>query len=359
MTEEYPNASPYMDRHGTERWRFRRKGKTIALKGAPGDPRFETSYQAAVTGQPQPKVASVRPLPTATAPKSLRAAWRVVTTATPQWQTMEPETRNRQSKIAEGFLDSRVTAEDPTTWGTIPVADLKRRHLKELLASYSDRPHAGRHLLSVIRKMVLAALDEEWIEADPSYKLSYRPEYGGWRAWHDDEIATFEEKYPVGTTPRLVYALALWQGDRRGDITRLTPANIKGNVMAFRQGKTGRHMRIAITPMLREVLDATDLTRSHILMTQYGEPFSEKSLTGRFRDWCKAAGLSDECKLHGLRKTLGKRLAESGATTRQIMDTLGHTDIKHAELYSKDAEQEMLARDGLAGVVRQFKKPRG
>jgi integrase len=36
--------------------------------------------------------------------------------------------------------------------------------------------------------------------------------------------------------------------------------------------------------------------------------------------------------LHGLRKTLDKRLAEGGASKRQLMDVLGHDDMKHAEL---------------------------
>ena len=49
---------------------------------------------------------------------------------------------------------------------------------------------------------------------------------------------------------------------------------------------------------------------------------------------------------------LGKMLAEGGATTRQIMDTLGHTAIAHAELYSREADQAHLARQGMDAVVK-------
>lgn len=321
------------------------------MPGEPGQPEFEAAYAAALAGKPVAK-ASVHRLPTATVDRSLRAAWRVVT-ASAEWKAMEPETRRRQTEIAEGFLTSEVAGE---RWGDFLVEDLKRRHLKEILAGYADRPHAGRHMLTVIRKMILAGIDAEWIDVDPSYRLKYRPAYGGWRAWTEDELAQFERRWPVGTTPRLVYTLARWLGDRRGDIAALEPQSIRGEIVEFSQGKTGRRMRLPVTPDLREVLDATDLTGPRVVMTAYGQPFSEKSLTGRFRDWCRAAGLPDDCKLHGLRKTLGKLLAESGATTRQIMDTLGHTDIRHAELYSKDAEQERLARDGLSAVVRHFRK---
>ena len=43
---------------------------------------------------------------------------------------------------------------------------------------------------------------------------------------------------------------------------------------------------------------------------------------------------------------LGKHVAEGGVTTRQIIEILGHENIRHAELYSRKAEQPRLAKDG-------------
>ena len=69
--------------------------------------------------------------------------------------------------------------------------------------------------------------------------------------------------------------------------------------------------------------------------------------------WTKLAEMPSGCTLHGLRKTLGKLLAESGSTTRQLMETLGHDDIQHAELYSREAEQQRLARDAMTKLTRK------
>jgi hypothetical protein len=43
------------------------------------------------------------------------------------------------------------------------------------------------------------------------------------------------------------------------------------------------------------------------------------------------------------------------------METLGHDDIEHAELYSREASQMILAKDGMSKVTRmiQSKKRRG
>ncbi|BCG71625.1 hypothetical protein MesoLj113a_27830 [Mesorhizobium sp. 113-1-2] len=106
------------------------------------------------------------------------------------------------------------------------------------------------------------------------------------------------------------------------------------------------------TPMLSEILDAADRRGETILVNGYGEPFSAKSLTGMMAHWCKLAGLPKGLTLHGLRKSLGVYLAEAEASTRQLMDVLGHDDIDHAELYSREASQVRLAVQGMDRVVR-------
>ncbi|GHE62565.1 integrase [Camelimonas fluminis] len=352
MSDEYPYVSSYKDRHGKERWRFRHGGKSASLPGAPGSPEFEEAYAAALEGRKIEKPSPAIKHPGAVTPKTLKDAWKRVPGSLPEWRRLNPETQRRQARIADGFLMSKVAEGADLVWGDVPVADLRRRHLKAIISDMSDRPHAARHLVVVIRRMILVAMDEEWIDIDPSYNLKYRPGYGGWKAWPESARTKFEARWPIGTTPRLAYALALWLGNRRTDIATLKPDAIDGDRMILKQGKTGRDLVLDITPMLREVLDATDLSGPTILRTAYGKPFSHKSLTGRMADWTKLAGLAPGHTLHGLRKTLGKMLAEGGATTRQIMDTLGHTDINHAELYTREAEQALLARDGMKAVVK-------
>ncbi len=347
----YPYAAAWRDRHGRVRWRFRKGTRTVYLDGAPGDPGFLSSYEAALAGRAKPK-ATVTLIPRGTAPRSLAAAWRAYVKTSPEWKQAAECTRTRDGRIAEAFLRQPVVDDAPDTWGQIPVADLKRRHLKGLIAGMSDRPHAARRWLIVIRKMIGAALDEEWIEADPSYKLKYRPApTKGWRAWTWAEMKAFETRWPVGTNPRLCYALALWLGPRRKDVATLEVANIDGDSVVFETHKTGRVVTGHITPMLREVLDASDLSGPTILKTAYGQPFSEKSLTGRMADWTKAAGLPPGCTIHGLRKTLGMLIANAGGSTRQAMAALGHDDLAQAELYSEQHDRELGARDAMEKVT--------
>ncbi|OOG73846.1 integrase [Sinorhizobium sp. A49] len=359
--EPRPYLSSYQDRHGQTRWRFRRAGKTTPIKGSPGDDEFEAAYQAAIEGR-EYKPAVVITMPGTAIPGSFRDAWRRAQ-RTPEWLSHDPATKDQNTRLATEFLKLLVVDGRPDVWGDMLVKDAKRRHIKGILAHFSATPHKAKHLLTTIRKMVYVALDEEWIEADPTWKMNYRPEYKGWRAWTDEERETFEARWPLGSTPRTAYGLALWLGNRRSDVARVKWDwfDFRRGIVTIKQKKGGKELVLPITPMLREIIEPLERKGEFVLITAYGEPFSEKSLTGRMADWTKSADMPKGCTMHGLRKSLGKLLAETGASTRQLMDTLGHDDIAHAELYSREAEQQRLARDAMTRLTKRVhrKKPIG
>lgn len=366
MSDEHPGAGRYTDRHGKVRWRYRRSGKTVPLPHAPGHPEFEEAYAAAVEGR-EPVKADVVRHPSSALPRTFGAAWRLVLKS-PEWQRLEASTQRNNVRWSEAFLTTKVIPEAPDLWRDQRVADFKRRHMKALLAAKADIPHAARCQMVAIRRMLTAALDEEWIEFDPTSAMKWRPEYIGRRSWTDDEMLRFEARWPIGSNPRLVYAVALWLGNRRSDVTRLRWDQRQNltfryldettdlDAFVIEQKKTGKRLTIPIVPMLAEVLDGSPVKGETVIVTAYGEPYTDKSITGRMREWTKAAGLPKGCTLHGLRKTLGRMLAESDASTRQIMDILGHDDIEHAELYSREAAQIRLAMQGMAKVVALRKR---
>jgi integrase len=358
MTDKYPHAGSYQDRHGKRRWRFRRAGKTIQLPGSPGQPKFEAAYAAALEGRPVQR-AEVHRLRTAAAPKSLRAAWQILISDTPDWKALDPETQHTQTLIAERFLQSPVVEGEPMTFGDVAMADLQRRHIKAILAARSYTPHAAGHLLTIIRKLTGVALDEEWIDYDPTYRVKLRAEYQGWKAWPEAARQAYEARWPLGTTPRTVYALALYFGHRRSDVAAVKWSDLEvaaGNVV---QRKTGKALWIPMHPELIVALEAVERRSDFIVVTQYSRPFSAKALGLRMQAWTRAAGLAQGHTLHGLRKTLGKMLAESGATTREIMSILGHDSIAHAELYTREAEQRKLASAGMQKLAKRRGEPAG
>jgi integrase len=358
--DDYPFASSYQDRHGKTRWRFRRSGKTVSLPGGPGDPAFEAAYLAAVEGRPAPRKAAVVRHPAQAVPKSFKAAWRILRESDPEWRTLGPDAKKLQTDVAEALLTMPLVEGSPMTVGEGAVEDLRRRHVKALIARRArTAPHMATHLLRVLRKLIHVAIDQEWIELDPTYGVKHRPALKGWKAWPNEMLDRFEARWPITSRPRLVYSLALYFGHRRSDITRIKPEDFEAEGSNVIQQKTGKPLWIPIHANLREVLEAQPqvLDQEFILMSYRGKPFKPKLLDQEFRSWRKAAGIPNGHSLHGLRKTLGKQLAEHGATTRELMDVLGHDDIEHAELYSREAEQKKLAAAAMQKLTTWRRKP--
>jgi integrase len=383
MTEAYPNASSYEDRHGKVRWRYRRKGqKTIQLPGAPGQEEFDAAYFAAVEGR-QIQKATVHRLPTAAVPgllgavegghiqkatvhrlsavpRSLGAAYEILITSDLAWKRLSPGTRHQHKLVAERFLKTPVVLGEPQTFGEVPIVNLRRKDIKKILAKRIDTPHAANFVLRIIRKLTGVALDEEWIEHDPCYRVKFRPRYKGWKAWPAEVRQAFEKCWPLGSTPRTVYAVALYFGHRRTDVARMKWGDLEAGAGNVVQSKTGKALWIPMHPDLKAALEAVGPgdPGAYVLLTQYGRPFSPKGLGMRMQAWTRKAGLPPGFTLHGLRKSLGTMLAENGATTKEVMAILGHDNMKHTELYTKEAEQKKLALSGMKKLAGPTKKRR-
>lgn len=336
-----PDVSWYTDRHGKRRYRFRRKGlPQRALPGEPGSEAFARAYGEAAAGLiPKAK------RPPRFEPRTLAAAWAHVRSSV-EWKQLKLSSQAQQTAVAERFLVMPIAAGDPLTFGQMPFAGLRRGHVKAILARY-ERPHAAEAVLRFLRKLCLVALDLDWIENDPTHRIRFRPRLIGHRAWTNAELAAYEEKWPVGTRERLGYALALYSGQRRSDVASMTWAAYDGEGLAVTQDKTGAPLWIPAHPILKAILDATPRTSAWILTSAHGARYTRESFGNWMADSIAAAGLPDACRLHGLRKSAGRCLAEAGATTRMIMAVLGHKTMKEAERYTREVEQRTMARAGM------------
>jgi integrase len=70
------------------------------------------------------------------------------------------------------------------------------------------------------------------------------------------------------------------------------------------------------------------------------------------RDRCNEAGLPEHCAAHGLRKAACRRLAEAGCSANVIASISGHTTLTEVARYTKAADQERMAREGMAAIAR-------
>jgi len=325
-----PHVDRFRDRHGTLRLYFRRgKGARVTLPGSVGSADFDAAYAAALAGEAVQRRTRPEGIKDGTLAALITSYLR------------SSDFTNLRATTKAGYLTRLETIRQ--AHGHRTVKGMTREGIvTKMLAPYADRPGAALDTLKKLRILIRHAILLNWLKHDPSVGIK-RPKNGEIRSWTDDELCRFEARWSIGTKQRLAFALMLFTGQRRSDVHRMTWADVKDGAIRVLQQKTRAKLVLPLHSELQNVLAASPREHVAILVTEYGRPFTVDGFSGFMRAAITAAGLPLDAQPHGLRKAAGRRLAEAGATTRQIMAVLGHKTLSEAERYTKDAEQAGLA----------------
>jgi integrase len=341
----------FRDRHGTVRHYLRIPGtKAVALPGTPGTAEFLAAYTAAMAAAPNFARAE-RVIPGTL--NALAVAWY----ASSHFRSLRSSTQANYRRHCEKLREAH---------GDKPIRLLDAIGVRRLLAerTTSTGPH---HLLRVLRGLMAFAVETGLLPSDPTAGVKRsRHKTKGFRTWTEGEIAQFEAHWPSGSKPRLALALLLYTAHRRSDIVQLGRQHVSVQVIAglslpcivHTQSKTGKRVVTPIAPELAAELAHAEGDRLAFLTRENGQPYSANGFYNVFVDWCRAAGLPPGLAPHGLRKAMGRRLAEAGATTRENMAILGHTTLSEAENYTRDAEAARLAATGMDRIVNRNSQTR-
>jgi integrase len=358
---DYPGASSFVVK-GNTYWRFRKTGlKPVVLPGQPHTPAFDAAYQAAIEGRTVKK-ADVVKHPRAAHPASLNACWMKVK-ARPKFDKLDPLTRYQYTYLVEDFLTESI---DGMKRGDGPVSDLRPRHIQDYLDRLS--PSNSTVLRVVLKKMMKEAIRQEWIEYDPTYSTETveRDNDAGFKAWPPHYCALFEQRWPIGSTPRTAYELARWLGARRSDVALVRWDQMVTKIIdrvpvegfEFVQFK-GRNKKGAfakfhpISPMLADALAPLDRSTGTVLVNRKGRPMKMASISQAMKQtWAPAAGIPRGFTLHGLRKAMGSMLADAGASLHESRDVLGHATYKEVANYNKGRDQAISATRGNRAIVK-------
>jgi hypothetical protein len=118
--------------------------------------------------------------------------------------------------------------------------------------------------------------------------------------------------------------LALWTGQRQGDLLRLPWSAYDGSKIKLKQSKSGRNLLIPVSRPLKALLDQTSHRSTQIMTNTYGQPWTSDGFRASWRKLCakaKVRGLT----FHDLRGSAVMRLAMADATVPEIATFTGHS----------------------------------
>lgn len=323
---------------------FRRgKGARIKLPSDPGSAEFQEAYAAALAGNAlvmrEAKPEAIQDGTIAALIVSYRKSAAFVelrnTSKAGYISRLDALRRNHGHRTVKGLTRERI--------------------ITKIMEPYAGQPGAALDTLKKLRILIRHAIVLGWLKHDPSLGIK-RPKTTEVRSWTEEEIESFETRWPVGSMQRLAFALHLFTGQRGSDVHRMTWADIRDGRIAVvpQKDRVKRRLLIDIHPDLQAVLDATE--RHHVVMlaTAYGKMRTRKGFGNWMRDAITEAGLPMECEPHGLRKAAGRRLAEVQCSAHEIMAILGHQTLAEAERYTREASQSRLSSSGVAKLPRRI-----
>jgi integrase len=343
----------FVDRHGKERFRFRRQGYPGGYFRAPlGTDEFRAEYRSFMDKGLAAPLEREKHAPGTIGDLVGRYC------ATPGRLGPSAVTQAKVRAVLDGFRVEHAAR---------MVDEVQFEHIDAILARAAvkrkkgTRTVGGIHAAQKLRKELVRLFDfaiKIRMRSDNPVTQSERireptsQKTGGFHTWTEAEIEQYRGRHALGTMPRLAMELMLWTGQRRSDARTMGPDDITDGRIEVLQGKTGKGLWITVATQLREAIDAMPerpAGATTFLLTSHGKPFSKAGFGNWFREQCDAAGLP-QCSAHGLRKAIMRRMAELDMGNQTLKSVSGHSRDEQVAHYTRGADQKRMADHAIGSL---------
>lgn len=229
-----------------------------------------------------------------------------------------------------------------------PARDLTRKLVTTIRNRIvgTDKPAAANAFVRATSALYAWGMDNEWVDSNPTFRIKPLPG-GHLPAWTADVTIHALEVLPEHL--RRLVLMALYTGQRRGDLCRVAWSNYDGTRIRLTQGKTKVSLVIPVHPVLKAAMDGWERRATTILVNARGRPWKPGTASHGMKLAIDRLGLPEGWNIHGLRKLAASNLAEAGCSAMEIAAITGHKTLQMVSFYTKGADQERMAT---AAIVR-------
>ena len=240
-------------------------------------------------------------------------------------------------------------------WGKLAVAGLEPKHVLKLRDRHSKTPAAANNLIKCLSAMLTWSIPRGWRTTNPCAHIKKLKIGEGYAPWDWEDIEFFRTRAP----PHLwqAAALALYSGQRLGDVLEMRWSEVKDNLISVKQNKTGKRLWIPMHRDLQDVVAELPRTSLTLLANTRSKPWTD---SGFKSSWSKAMNKPEMATLrekalvfHGLRKSAVVFLLEAGCTDAEVAAITGQSR-QMVEHYARQVNQKKLAA---AAVLKWERAP--
>jgi integrase len=277
------------------------------LTGEPGTPEFIASYNEAAAQKVKIPAGCLL---------SLLQAYQ----ASDDFRQLALRTREDYAGIIEKVIEPEFS--------DFPLSGLVDKRTRGIFMEWRDKlalksRRQADYAWTVLARILSWSKDRGRISVNPCERGGRT--YRGSRAekiWTPDDEGMFFKSAP--THLHLPLMLALWTGQRQGDLLRLSWSAYDGTTIRLKQSKTGCRVVIPVGAPLKAALDGAVRRSTIVLTTIDGQPWTPDGFRTSWRKACVKAGIVG-VTFNDLRGTAVTRLALAGCTEAEIATITGHS----------------------------------
>jgi integrase len=276
-----------------------------------------------------------------------------------KFQGLKPRTKSDYV----GYMDVLLTDLDD-----IMVVDIELATFYDLQEKYSATPRKANFILGMLRILMKFAKRRGIRKDNPAEDLEMLKGGQGFKAWTEADVVQFLQSAPPATMRRALM-LALYTGQRRGDVIQMTWGKYDGEFIQVTQEKgegDGAEEATVWIPAHKDLKAEMDLwprqstkkkggakilvPHRTILVSARSAPWNGRALAHEFQKAVENAGLRDPdekgfgLSLHGLRKLAVSRLLDAGCSVDEVMAITGHKTDTMVRHYDKQASKKPRAK---------------
>ena len=253
-----------------------------------------------------------------------------------QWVVNKYKNSDRWHKLAPGTQRAYIRWLDEICqiWGRCSIVGMTRRVVVDYIDSLDGKPQK-LHAAAVLQNVFEVARYYALIPSNPAHKLRLAKPGRRDAVWTTANVGAFLEAcagHRNGQAMALAFHILYFTAQRPGDVLSKKPSpgmtwsQYNGETIKLRQEKTGKLIEVPCHKDLRAILDAAkaEAQSPSMVVKTNGRPLPYDAFRANFRKVRAAAGL-DQLQARDLRRTAMVRMAEAGATNRQISAVSGHS----------------------------------
>lgn len=261
----------------------------------------------------------------------------------PQFRTLAPSSQSVYrlylNKFAQAFAEASLK-------------DILPHHVAGFQDALAATPSAADMAVTCVKILYVWAIRKGYATMNPAREIRkqhhHGKQYEPWPDWAIELISSMPSE------PRIACMLALYTGQRMGDVVNMQLGHIKGQHICITQQKTGKYLEVLIHRDLRTVMEKCRARGSiYLVSMKNGKPYTTAAFRAAWSRMMKIEKFGRIAKegfvFHGLRKSAVVRLLEAGCSTAETGAITGQT-LQTVNHYAARVNQRKL---GDAAIVKQ------